>query len=200
MTMLKVFYFAAGFVVGIICLYLIETYSAYLSPNAELHGYPKKFGDVKITAFKSTDQQASKGIDKILMITKGEMPFFYASENKAGRVTEAAILGQEKQIRFVMFASDRSETGWANAVYAYGKNNLTMGDKFTDINFDGKFDEKEVYNDKGTKLTTYIYIDNNWKQADSGMDGEIKVGGIKYVFDAGAGWRQDDANSTNKLF
>jgi hypothetical protein len=199
MTMLKVFYFAAGFMVGIICLYLIETYSAYLSPNAELHGYPKKFGDVTITAFKSTDQQANKGIDKILIITKGESPFFYASENKAGRVTEAAILGQEKQIRFVMFASDRSETGWANAVYAYGKNNLTIGDKYTDINFDGKFDEKEVYNDKGTKLATYIYLDNNWKQTDSAADGGVKVGGIKYIFDA-AGWRKDDANSTNKIF
>ncbi len=197
--MIKVFYFAAGFVVGIICLYLIETYSAYLSPNAELSGYPKKFGDVTITAFKSTDQQASKGIDKILMITKGEMPFFYASENKAGRVTEVAILGQEKQIRFVMFASDRSETGWANAVYAYGKNNLTIGDKYTDINFDGKFDEKEVYNDKGTKQATYIFINNNWKQADSVMDDEIKVGGIKYVFDS-AGWRKDDANSAKKIF
>ena len=65
--MLKVFYFAAGFVVGIICLYLIQTYSTYLSPNAELYGYPKKFGDVTITAFKSTDQQASKGIDKIYL-------------------------------------------------------------------------------------------------------------------------------------
>jgi hypothetical protein len=198
--MIKVFYFAAGFVVGLICLSLIENYSTYLSPNAELHGYPKKFGDVKIEAFKSTDLQASKGIDKILMITKGESPFLYASKNKSGRVTEVAILGQEKQVRFVMFAADKSETGWANAVYAYGKNNLTMGDKYTDINFDGKFDEKEVYNDKGTKLTTYIYINNNWKQADSSMDGEIKVGGIKYVFDAAAGWRKDDANSTNKLF
>jgi hypothetical protein len=198
MTMLKVFYFAAGFVVGIICIYLIQTYSAYLSPNAELWGYPRKFGDVTITAFKSSDQQASKGIDKILMITKGESPFFYASKNKAGNVTEAAILGQEKQIRFVMFASNKG--GWANAVYAYGKNNLTMGDKYTDINFDGKFDEKEVYNDKGTKLTTYIYVDNNWKQADSAVDGGVKVGGIKYVFDAGAGWQKDDANSPIKIF
>jgi len=198
--MLKVFYFVAGFIVGIISLYLIETYSAYLSPNAELSGYPKKFGDVRIEAFKSTDQQASKGIDKILMITKGEVPFFYASENKAGNVTEVAILGQEKQIRFVMFAADKSETGWANAVYAYGKNNLTIGDKYTDIDFDGKFDEKEVYNDKGTKLTTYIYIDNNWKQTDSVMDGGVKVGGIKYVFDAGAGWRKDDVNSPIKIF
>ncbi len=198
--MLKVFYFVAGFVVGIICLYLIETYSAYLSPNAELYGYPKKFGDVTITAFKSTGLQESKGIDKILMITKGESPFFYASKNNAGRVTEVAILGQEKQIRFVMFAAEKNETGWANAMYAYGKNNLTIGDKYTDINFDGKFDEKEVYNEKGTKLTTYIYVDNNWKQADSVMDGGVKVGGIKYVFDADAGWRKDDANSINKLF
>jgi hypothetical protein len=85
-------------------------------------------------------------------------------------------------------------------MYAYGKNNLTIGDKYTDINFDGKFDEKEVYNEKGTKLTTYIYVDNNWKQADSVMDGGVKVGGIKYVFDADAGWRKDDANSINKLF
>jgi hypothetical protein len=194
---IKVLYFSIGFIACFVVLFSIAGILDYRDPYTTLRGFPKKFGDIKIAALKPADLRENEDIDEILMMTKDDIPFFYASANKSGKVTEVAILGAEKQIRFAMFTSE-SPSGWERAMYSCDRDNYTIGEEYIDFNFDGQFDAKSFYNDKGIEIRKYIYIDNDWKLVDSTKGKGVRVGGAKYVFDPNTGWRQDDANSPDK--
>jgi len=193
----KILYFSVGFITCFVGFFSIAGFLHYKYPYTTLKGTPKKFGDIKIVAFNPADLQEDEDSDEVLMMTKNNIPFFYASTNESGKVTEIAVLGLEKQVRFNMFASE-SPSGWERAMYSCDRNNYTTGEQYVDINFDGQFDAKGFYDDKGRRLAKYIHVDNDWKLVESTKSKGVTVDGIKYVFDSNSGWRQDDANSLDQ--
>jgi hypothetical protein len=198
MIKIKILYFTMGVVTCFVGLFSIGLYSYYIDPYTMLKGHPKKFGDIKIAAFKPDDLRENKDVDETLMMTKDNIPFFYAFTNKSGKVTDIAVLGLKKEIRFTLFASEKSPSGWQGAMYGCGRGNYSIGDKYIDINFDGQFDVKNSYDNKGTRLAKYIYVDNDWKMVDSAESEGVSVGGIGYFFNFYSGWLRNDVNLPDK--
>ena len=194
MTKIKVLYFSIGFVIGFISFFLIAVYFTYFSPNAEIYTNPKKFGDIAIVPLKDADGER-------LIMTKGEKIFFYAEAEigKTGKVINGIAIGDQNVLRFKMAASEE-EGKWKNATYACCKKGRITGEEYTDINFDGQFDIKAVYDDAGKVIATFIYVNKNWKKVDQvGLKQAIsRSERITYIFDSNSGWLQSDANSPDK--
>ena len=178
-----------GVVAGIVISLSIGAYLNYIDPYTLLRGHPKKFGDIRILAFTPDDVEVDEDIGEVLMMTKNNAPFFYAHTDKSGRVTNIAIVAERDIIRFTMTASDKLGK-WKNAMYACDKHgDYTVGEKYIDINFDGQFDTKHVFDDTGEKVSSYIYTDGVWKQIDRGDLTSAVSGQTMYIFDPNSGWR-----------
>jgi len=197
----KILYLCIGIIIGAGGIFLTEVYLSYTDPTLMLKGHPQKFGDIEILALKAPDIQKDEDVDKALIMTKNGVRFFYADTNKAGTVRSISILGPDQITpHFCMFASD-NPGGWERAMYSYDKDNKTVGNSYMDINCDGKFDDKDVYDNNGIWQAKYIYADNNWRRATYYEDNKrAKTEGIRYVFDSniGCGWVRYDANSPEK--
>ena len=171
-----------------ICL-LFGGIMSYIDPGTELNN-PKKFGNVKIwidEAARAEDRE-TYDISKAMVITKDNTPFAVVSMDKAGEVKAFFLLGEQCRLRFTMTAS--AEPGkWENAIYAGGGADYTTGEMFVDINVNGHFDVKRIFDDTGKRVSSEIYIGQIWKQVDLCDYEHAKSDETMYVFDEDSGWQ-----------
>ena len=154
-------------------------------------------------------------------ISDGENKLAIGFFNK-GRISEFGIYGNkihdnQKMPVFTFDASDKPGV-WHNVKYmptvkaimenGKVKSYAAVGEMYDDIDFDGRFDAKRVYNKESEIVFEYIYIDGEWlvldnRGSDEGIkrighysedrldavtyDGEEKV---YYDFEIGKGWKK----------
>ncbi len=183
--MKKIIIFSFGVLVGIIAVFvgLIAIFAIVAPRDAKvILNRPYKFADIKICHLKNTDGDS-------LILAKDKKIFFYAETeaNKPDEVTNIAIIDQNDVVRFKMTAS--KEGKWKNAVYLCDQpSGYTIGEAYTDINFDGQFDIKDVYDDAGKRIDIFIYIKKDWKKVDGANAKEAASRQVKYIFDTNYGW------------
>ena len=152
---------------------------------------PRAFGNIKIWVEKVPDFNDMVGSDvsKIMFISKEGKTFLAVYQDKTGKIDQLTIIDQEGWPLFSMRSSD--ELGkWERAAYSgYNQLGQTQGEFFLDFDFDGHFDIKFFLNDKGTRTSTSIYVDSNWKQIDHGSHKKATSGQETYVFVQGSGWQ-----------
>jgi hypothetical protein len=177
--------FFFGIVVGIvICICVI--FAIVLNDiDPYIHLWrPKKFADITISPFKPEGNDTTES----LTMKKGGKNFFYAWMDKTGKVTNIAIADQNDAVRFTMTVSEENGK-WGNAMYFCDKpGNLITGEKYIDINFDGQFDLKKIFDSAGNLKSEFVYVDKAWKQVDRCNEKEAMVGRTTYIFDANHGW------------
>ena len=60
---------------------------------------------------------------------------------------------------------------------------------FVDVNFDGHFDIRHIFDDTEKKVSRYIYIGQDWKKVDRCDPKKAIADTTTYVFDFNDGWQ-----------
>ncbi len=189
-TLSTIIIFSLGFVVGVAVLILIGAIGSYIHPVTSLT-WPKKFGDIKIWVDEPTDCENTSELDvsKMMFMAKRGIPFLTVGMNKSGKVAHFSLLGESERLILTMTAS--AEPGrWERLIYSgKDKNDRIGGEMFIDVNFDGHFDIRHIFDDTGKKVSRYIYIDQDWKKVDRCDVKKAIADTTTYVFDFNDGWR-----------
>ena len=180
-----------GILIGLGLVVLSGGILSYVHPETELTGFPKTYGDIKIWCTEIDDVTVSDGHDvsNMMYMAKDNISFLAVDMDKEGKVRSLSLLDEQGDILFTVEASP--EPGkWEKAIYA-GSNGTdhTTGEMYMDINFDGHFDAKHIFDDTGEKVAGYIYIDKKWVEVgERGFwdDGTEKDG---YIFNKDSGWQ-----------
>ncbi len=151
-----------GIAMGVVIIIIIGAIGSYLDPSTALTKHPKKFGDITIFV-----QEAASGgdalcqdedIDQMLFMAKADVPFLTIGLDNSGKINGLSLLDNRGKLFFTMTPSTDSGR-WEGAIYAGQDNNdCIVGEMFVDINFDGRFDIRRIYDDTGKKVSSYIYI------------------------------------------
>lgn len=189
---------AVGIFIGFAIIILLGfILSYYVDPGTMLTGDPKTFGDIKVWVYQPVDVESNAGQDvsKMMFMTKSNALFLSVRMNKAGEIAHLSLLDEKKRVCFTMKASAEPDK-WERAIYAGNSNgdDYTIGEMFVDINFDGHFDVKHVFDDTGKKVSMSIYIDGIWKQVDRCNNRKAISGQTAYVFDKNSGWQVTESN------
>lgn len=176
--------FFVGIVVGIIVSLSIGAVLYYLEPDTLLPDHPKTFGDIGILVENYEEDEEP---NKIMLMTKNKIPFFYADQNKDRKVTEIAIVGKNESIRLTMKATEEP-SGWKNVTYGCVTADYTKGERYFDINFDGQFDVKYFFDDTGALISKHIYLDKAWEKVERLEKGKAILDQKTYVFSNDSGW------------
>jgi len=182
----KIISFCVGTIVGFGLTVLAGAIIHHTEPDTLIPERPKRFGDIKIWALDYENNEEEEGPDKTLIIRKNEIPFFYAGQNKDGKVTEIAIVGENEEIRLTMKAIEG--WGWKYVTYGCVTGDYTRGERYFDINFDGQFDAKNFYDDAGALISQHIYLDKAWRKVESLEKGKAILDQKTYVFSDDSGW------------
>jgi len=180
-----------GILIGLGLVVLSGGILSYVHPETELTGFPKTYGDIKIWCAEIDDVTVRDGHDvsNMMYMAKDNISFLAVDMDKEGKVRSLSLLDEQGDILFTVEASP--EPGkWEKAIYA-GSNGTdhTTGEMYMDINFDGHFDAKHIFDDTGEKVAGYIYIDKKWVEVgERGFwdDGTEKDG---YIFNKDSGWQ-----------
>lgn len=188
---MAILFLGIGAIVGAITFRLFFLYSVNLKTYAKT--FPETFGDIKIWTARPPSSKFRKDhdISKMMLVAKGDRPFLSLRMNKTGKVTHLSLLGEDGKLRFTITAS--KELGkWEHAIYAgEGDGDYFVGEMFTDIDFDGQFDVKRVYDDTGKQISQHIYYNNIWETVEHGDLQKAISGQTKYRFDANSGWCEE---------
>lgn len=181
-----------GIAMGVAIILIIGAIGSYLDPGTALTGHPKKFGDITIFV-----QEAARGgdalyqdedIDQMLFMAKADVPFLTIGLDNSGKINGLSLLDKRGKLSFTMTPSTDSGR-WKGAIYAAQDNTgCTVGEMFVDINFDGRFDIRRIYDDTGKKVSSYIYIDQGWKKIDRCNFEKAIAGTTTYIFDFNDKW------------
>lgn len=188
----KVIVLLIGMCVGITVTVFAGAILSYLDPGTLLTSRPKIFGDIKIFVYEPNALEATMlhDITKTMVMTKSDTPFLSIAMDRAGKISNLSLLDGDSKLRFTMTAS--SELGkWEDAIYAGGGGTgRTTGGMYVDIDFDGHFDVKNVFDDSGKKISQHIYMDGIWQQVDRCNFEKAVSGEARYVFTASSGWHR----------
>ena len=101
------------------------------------------------------------------------------------RLSDLIIYGRETMPVEFAIANDEPE-GWGSVRYVrttpeYDRSGALMryrpiGEMYIDIDFDGQFDAKDIYNDQSERLSQWVFMDGGWKCLGT--------------FDPPTGWRE----------
>jgi hypothetical protein len=182
--------FLAGIVISFIVLiiaFIADTHAGKTVPLST----PRFFGDIKIWVEKApANQEENYDVSEVMYLAKAGKPFLMVDMNKDGKVVSLSLLEGEA-MRFTIKASDKPGK-WENGIYGGGGYGYTTGEGYVDINFDGHFDIKNIFDDTGRKVSRSIYVNGVWQQVDRCDFTKALSGQINYAFDPNSGcWRQE---------
>ena len=177
--------FVLGVLLSAIVLILLGTYCNYMDPYTIMRGHPKIFGDLKIRTVEENDD---KEINCYLVMLKDDKQIFYTQKNKENKVTDLAIVGANNSIRLSIKSSEETG-GWKNAIYGC-TNGYTKGEQYVDIDFDGQFDAKNIFDNQGELLSKWIYLDGIWQKVDYLEGQKATADHRNYTFQHGYGWHE----------
>jgi len=168
--------------------------------------------------------------NKILnwVIANGKEDLIARSNFDKGRISDFGIYGNKvhdnkRMPVFYFMASDKSGV-WQQADYMPTFKTVTenvklisykmKGEFYNDIDFDGQFDAKRIYNEESEIVFEYIFVNGKWLVLDNrGSDEKIKKIGhysverleaytfdgkqkIYYDFESGKGWKKRSPTSS----
>jgi hypothetical protein len=182
-------YFLSGVITSLIVLliaFMLDTKAGEVIPL----NTPRSFGDIRIWVEKGpANQEENYDVSEAMYMAKTGKPFLMVAMNNVGKVVSLSLLEGES-IRFTTTASDKPGK-WERGIYGGGGYGYTTGECYVDINFDGHFDKKNVFDNAGRKVAREIYIDGIWQPVDH-VDFQKAVSGqIKYTFNPDYGWRKE---------
>ena len=96
--------FFVGVIVGCGLTVLAGAIIHHTEPDTLIPERPKRFGDIEIWALYYESDEEDEWRDRTLMIKRNEIPFFYAAQNKDGKVKEAAVVAENESVRLTMKA------------------------------------------------------------------------------------------------
>lgn len=182
-----------GIIIGIVLVLLFGAVLSYLKP-ATLIEQPKKFGDIRIWVERYPEVMPpvqSDAVSEMLFMAKSGKLFLSIRMRQDGDIVSMSLLNGQGHVCFTVRASE--EVGfWEQAIYV-GSNDegIEPEDMFVDIDFDGHFDIRNVFDGSGNKIAMYIYVDGMWKTVSrynfSRAIGEENV----YIFNRQEGWREE---------
>lgn len=160
----------------------------------------KTFGDIKIWAQKplvAEDVDVPSGFyqeaHKLLWMTKNDVPFLMISQNEAAKTTGLYLLKNKDEP--ILCLEPLGPPGrWGRAKYSGGNGTgKPVGDVFVDIDFDGHFDFKLVFDSDGKRISRSMFVDGSWQKVDrcSIKNMKVAIGEKIYIFDPNSGWRKE---------
>lgn len=175
-----------GIVIGMVIVWVLGAIISYYDPGTELTRNVKKFGDIKIQALEPSDSEEDQNIDKIMLMRKNRVPFLYAETDKFEKVTNIAITAGQENVCLSFKTSDQPGK-WKEAIYGSIKDHNTVRELYYDINFDGQFDGKRIFN-AGQPISRQIHINGIWVEVEGLSNAEAIAGEMTYIFDPNSGW------------
>ena len=191
----------AGIAIGIVILLSIGAILSWIDPGTELTGHFKTFGDIKVSAYKSSVVEDEKipeefyqEANKMLLMTKDNIPFLMIHQDKEGEISNLYLLRGNYDPVLTMQPS-KSPGKWFQA--SYGMSDGTgkpIGETFIDIDFNGSFDFKILMDDIGNLLSRSIHLDGVWEEVDKCNINAKRaaIGQSRYIFDPNLDWRHEE--------
>jgi hypothetical protein len=122
-----------------------------------------------------------------------------------GRMAELFLLGNSGTPVFTVEASEKPGI-WREAMYTPSvsisetvgtwKDYMPVGDVYTDLDFDGRFDVKTPYDAKGKIIDQYLFVNGEWQKLNylslSKSEGGAIINSkrVYYDFECGKGWKK----------
>ncbi|MCK5473529.1 MAG: hypothetical protein KAI59_05805 [Planctomycetes bacterium] len=187
-----------GIGIGIVATFLFGMIACYLDPDTIVVGEPQTFGDIKIWAQKPSIVDGNKvpsglyqGSHRKIWMTKDNIPFLMISQNEAAKTAGLLLLKNEHQPILCLDALEYPGQ-WGQAIYSSGGEEIDkpVGDVLVDIDFDGHFDFKLVFDYDGKNISRSIFIDKAWQEIEhcNIEQGKAAIGEKIYTFDPNSGW------------
>lgn len=175
----------AGVALGVPIGCLVTLVAVGLIQETE-HPRTMTFGNVEVHAFfLGGDDDPEK---ECLVLQKEGKIFLWAARTIGGEVTEACLTNGPKQILLTLKSS--SEPGeWVSAQYGRRRNGTMRGKIYRDIDFDGRFDARLVYDKHGRLISKEIDRNGMWFTVNRLQEREANAGADVYRFQSGLGWR-----------
>ncbi len=179
----------AGVLVGI----PIGCLGALAIVGAVLHKEPlvssMKFGDIMTTVTTPRDSNEHSGGDELVM-TKAGRPFLLVTADARGAVS-CLSLSDGPNVILTLSASP-VEGRWTRAIYGDSRK---QSEQYFDIDFDGRFDLKEIGSADGRTSSRYIYFAGVWRLVDQAEAGTVVSGSDTFRFKRGVGWQLQDVRN-----
>ena len=193
-----------GIGIGIVATFLFGMIACYLDPDTIVVGEPQTFGDIKIWAQKPSIVDGNKvpsglyqGSHRKIWMTKDNIPFLMISQNEAAKTAGLLLLKNEHQPILCLDALEYPGQ-WGQAIYSSGGEEIDkpVGDVLVDIDFDGHFDFKLVFDYDGKNISRSIFIDKAWHEVEhcSIEQGIAVIAKEIYTFDPNSGWLLTEGN------
>jgi len=190
------FVFLLGVVAGITITLLFAAILRH-KDSGTLLNRPITFGDIKIWAGRPTDVGCPPdlNIDEALVMEKDGVYFLTIHKNKAGQINSLNLVKNTTNEPIFSMEPLKTAGKWGKATYSRGKGTgHPVGDVFMDLDFDGRFDFKMIFDDKGKVVSRSIYLDEAWQEVDHVNVEQMKAakGKTWYNFDPNIGcWQQE---------
>ncbi len=191
-----------GIVVGFILTILIGIFQYHIFGCERPLVGTATSGDIAISVLKASAFEEGiddPNIDEVLGMKKKGKMFLMMFQDKAGNTIKLGLFDEKKHPILTMKSLSASGR-WGNANYG-GANEAgrLIGDNYTDINFDGNFDVKLVFDGTGKGvLRKEIYINGIWKQVERCNFRKAILDQTTYVFDSNTGWHEEVGGKNNK--
>jgi hypothetical protein len=156
--------------------------------GATMHAGPPvssiKFGDIAVMATTRGDPNELSSKDELSMSRAGR-PFLLVTTNDVGDVNCLSLADGPNRVNFSVSASPDGGR-WIRA--AYGR--TRQCEEYFDIDFDGQFDYKLLWDADGSVSSRSIYFAGEWKPVDRSERGVMFSGSDALVFRRGIGWQR----------
>ena len=170
----------------------------FIDSDTLLTDEPVVFGDIKIWVEEPLIIDGTKvpsglyqGSHRKLWMTKDNIPFLMISQNEAAKTAGLLLLKNEHQPILCLDALEYPGQ-WGQAIYSSGGEEIDkpVGDVLVDIDFDGHFDFKLVFDYDGKNISRSIFIDKAWHEVEhcSIEQGKAVIAEEIYTFDPNSGW------------
>lgn len=177
-----------GCIIGTVATFSIKRTSKQTIENPRI----MKFGDITISAFVPID--ANDTYVEELTLYKNDRKFLWTYRNSLDEVHNLNLVGSSGDIIFSLDAS--KEPGkWRVASYGLFEPKC---EHYFDINFDGQFDVKALFDKNDEVLSRYIYYEGVWKRAENSQEHQNKAvsGSETFTFHEDSGWQLDNISNT----
>lgn len=125
----------------------------------------------------------------MLFMTKADIPVLALHLDNTAKVSNLSLVREGPRTCLTMSASEKPGR-WEHVIYAGSDGgNFTTGEMYVDINFDGHFDTKHIFDDTGKRISSSIYYNNIWEPVDCCDFQKAVSGNISYRFSEDTGWQ-----------
>jgi hypothetical protein len=177
--------FIAGIVLGIILCMALAFYNIHQEMGKTLIG-PRIFGDIRVVP-----AELPAG-EKALSLEKDKVRFMVVIQDPNGTTKSVSTVNKAEQGGYMM----QPLQGPGEWMCSYGCSLIeekVKGELYLDLNFDGQFDTKYVFDGNGKKVY-WIFFDGDWHKVVGANYQRARDDSITFRFDPNSGWLQNDAN------